>query len=452
MSIGKQLAGFLLQTRYEDLPAEALNNARVILASTFASAAAGASILSARIARDLAREKGGKPEASIWFDGGDRLPVTEAARVNAMLSDAAASDDSDLRNIAHIGTIITAVSLAVAEKTGANGKDVLAAMVTGYEAGGRMGDALTPGLGARGFHACIITTFGGVLAGARLLGLTPDQTGEAFALAATSMGGLGTSTNSLAREYHAGASTLSALNAVLHAQRGYTADQDGLLEAPRGFLQTFAGEIRQDALLSGLGESWDITTDLTIKIWPGATPFAAVVEAAMNAAREGNVDSEAVERIVVAGPRLRTQIGHKHPKDLVEAIHSLPYFIASAVVDKDFSWQHATPQKYLDPGIGRIQDLVEVDPDPPGGFGHYTWGWGATVTIKMKDGAEHSSVVNAPRGSGPRGIDWADVEHKFRTLMPEAGVESARAEEILGTVHRFDELSNVDGLIRLLKA
>jgi 2-methylcitrate dehydratase PrpD len=240
------------------------------------------------------------------------------------------------------------------------------------------------------------------------------------------------------------------VNAVLHAQRGYTADQDGLLEMPRGFLQTFAGEVRQDAILGGLGESWDIVTDMTVKIWPGSTPFAAVVEAAMNAAREGNVNPDAVERIVVAGPRLRTQIGHKHPKDLVEAIHSLPYFIASAVVDKEFSWQHASPEKYLDPGIGRVQDLVEVDPEPAEGFEHYTWGWGATVTIKMKDGATYRSTVNAPKGSGPRGIDWADVEHKFRTLMPEAGVEPKRADEILEVVHGFDKLSNVEGLIGLL--
>ncbi len=187
------------------------------------------------------------------------------------------------------------------------------------------------------------------MAAAKLLKLTPDQTGEAFALAATSMGGLGMSTNSLAREYHAGSATLSAINAVLHAQRGYTADQDGLLEAPRGFLQVFSGGVNEDAILGGIGESWDITTDMTVKIWPGATPFAAVVEAAMNAAREGNVNPDAVERVTVSGPRQRAQVGHGQPKDLVEAIHSMPYFVASAVVDKDFSWQHATPAKYLDP-------------------------------------------------------------------------------------------------------
>jgi 2-methylcitrate dehydratase PrpD len=453
MSIGKQLAGFLLKTRYDDLPPVAVDHARMIIASTLASAASGEDILSASIARDLAKEKGGRPEATVWFDHDGKLPVIETARVNAMLSDAAASDDSDLRNIAHIGTIITSVSLAMAEKTGASGKDVLEAMVTGYEAGGRIGEALTPGLGQRGFHACIITVFGGVLAAAKLLDLTPDQAGEAFALAATSMGGLATSTNSLGREYHAGSSALSALNAVFHSQRGYTADQDGLLEAPRGFLQTFAGpsgEGREDAILGGLGESWDIATDMTIKIWPGATPLSAVVEAAMNAAREGNVDPDAIARIVVSGPRVRGQIGHKHPTDLVGAIHSLPYFVASAVADQEFSWQHATPAKIADPVIGRLQDLVEVDPEPAEDFDHYTWGWGATVTIEMKDGASHRSVVNAPKGSGPRGIDWADVEHKFRTLTPEAGIEPKRADEILDVVHHFEEVPNVDRLIRLL--
>ena len=175
MSIGKQLAGLLLDKHYDDLPADAIENAKMIVASTLASAAAGTDILSARIARDLAREKGGTPEATIWFDKQGKLPVIEAARVNAMLSDAAASDDSDLRNIAHIGTIITSISLALAEKTGASGRDVLEAMVTGYEAGGRIGAAITPGLGQRGFHACVITAFGGVMAAAKLLKLTPTR-------------------------------------------------------------------------------------------------------------------------------------------------------------------------------------------------------------------------------------------------------------------------------------
>jgi hypothetical protein len=44
----------------------------------------------------MARSLGGSARASVWFDGGAKLPVVAAAQINAVMSDAAASDDSDL--------------------------------------------------------------------------------------------------------------------------------------------------------------------------------------------------------------------------------------------------------------------------------------------------------------------------------------------------------------------
>jgi 2-methylcitrate dehydratase PrpD len=448
VTLARELAAYLLKVRYEDLPEDAIENAKKVIASTLASAAQGSTIESARIVRELAREQGGGAEATAWFSDGLRLPLANAVRVNAMLSDAAASDDSDLRNIAHIGTIVTAVSLAAAEKAGASGRDVLAAMVAGYEASGRIGEAISPGLGERGFHACIITVFGGVVAAARLLGLAVEQTAQAIALAATSMGGLAISTNGTSREYHAGATALSAVNAVQAAARGFTGVEE-ILEAKRGFLETFGAK---DGAVEGLtcdfGASWDIVTDLAIKVWPGSHPLSAAVEAAVNAAREGNVDPAAVDSIRVAGPRFRALVGHRHPTDLPGAIHSLAYYLAAAVVDKEFGWQHVSMEKVLDPAIGRLQDLVDVEPMMEPSL--YSWGWGATVTIRLKDGTQHRATVNAPQGSGPRGIEWADVERKLLTLGPDSGKSGGEIERLLALVHRFEQEKAVSGLIALV--
>ena len=142
MTIARSLAEFLTQVSYADLPPQTVEHAAMLIASTIASAAWGSGIASSAIIRALAREHGGTPEASIWFDPA-QLPVTDAARVNAVMSDAAASDDSDLRNIVHAGTTLVATSLAMAERTGASGQDVLAAIVLGYEASGRIGEAVT---------------------------------------------------------------------------------------------------------------------------------------------------------------------------------------------------------------------------------------------------------------------------------------------------------------------
>ena len=113
----------------ENLPSRAIEHAKMILASTLSSAAPGALIESARILRDLAKDRGGEPEATVWFDSA-RLPAASAARVNAGLSDAAASDDSDVQHH-HYGTTLASAGLAIAERTGATGKDLLGAMVIG---------------------------------------------------------------------------------------------------------------------------------------------------------------------------------------------------------------------------------------------------------------------------------------------------------------------------------
>jgi 2-methylcitrate dehydratase PrpD len=134
------MARFLNALRYADLPPIVVDRSRILIASTLASAASGSLIGSARIVRDLAKEQGGTSEASIWFAGA-KLPLGAAARVNAMQSDASASDDSDLRNAAHTGTTLVSTGLAIAELTGATGQDVLTAIAAGYEAAGRFGAA-----------------------------------------------------------------------------------------------------------------------------------------------------------------------------------------------------------------------------------------------------------------------------------------------------------------------
>jgi 2-methylcitrate dehydratase PrpD len=440
------LARLFSRTKFSDLPPAAIKHAKIILASTLASAAPGSRIGSARIVRELAKEQGGKPEATVWFDGA-KLPLTEAARVNAMLSDAAASDDSDLRNVAHTGTTLAAIGLAIGERTNASGEDVLCAMVTGYEAAGRMGEALHNG--RAGLHASIIVAFGGVVAAAKLLKLTPEQMAHAIGMTATTMGGLLIGTDSWAREYHAGNAALCAVNAALAAGRGYTVNED-LLEAKGGFLEVFGkGTPDIKSVTRALGPEWDIVKFMAVKLVPGAHALHSSAEAAANASRQAGVTPEEVARILVSGPA-KTSVTYdvRPPKDMVEAIHSLAYFVASGVADRDFTWAHITPEKIHNPVVVRLIGLVEADPAPPAV--HYDWNWGGTVTIVTKSGARFTSTVDAPKGSGPRGIEWSDIDTKYRALMPDSGLAAKRVEEILKTIHDFEQVKQVAQFTRLL--
>ena len=452
MTVARQLADFLVGTKTSDLPPQAIQHATMIIASTIASAAYGTNIQSAQIVRDLTREQGGRPDASLWFSSGAKLPVAEVARANAMLSDAAASDDSDLRNIVHAGTPLTATSLAFAERIGASGQDVLTAIVLGYEAAGRLSEPITPGFRARGFHGCLGAVFAATVSASHLLRLNAEQMAQSIAISATSIGGLATSADtSFAREYHAGLAAQLGVNAALAAQRGYRAEER-ILETSQGFFEAFGGVDGTKAAIvatSGLGESWDIVTDMAIKLVPGGHPYHAFAEAAANAARDGEIDANEVESITISRPGFTKLSGPLHPTDLIGMAHSPAYFAAAGVADRTFGWQNASAAKIADPIIHRLIDKVSVGTPPTENTARYRQG--ATVTIRTRDGRDSTNTVYLPKGSGALGIAWRDINTKYRTLVPASGLPDAKIEGSLAAIHDFGQLANVSRLIDQLR-
>jgi len=453
MSTARDLANFLIGLTPSDLPAQAMDHAAMLIASTLASAAMGSTLESSRIVKDMATSLGGSARASIWFDAaGAKLPVVYAAQVNAVMSDAAASDDSDLRTIVHCGTPLVATALAAAEHHGGTGEDVLAAIVAGYEASGRIIDAMT-GFRERGFHGSQAAIFSATIAAARLLHLDTEQTTHAIALTATSSSGLAKAADtSVAREYHAGMATMAGIQAVRAAQRGYKAEER-ILEMKLGFFEAVGGEDGEraaQAALRDLGGSWDIVTDMAVKLVPGGHPYHALAEAAANASREAQASSEAIESITVSRPGMTALSGPLHPQDLVDMAHSPAYFTAAGAADRAFSWANATPAKIADPVIHALIDKIQVGPPPTENVERYRQG--ATVTIRLRDGRSFTSTVYAPKGAGQLGIAWSDIDAKFRALAPLAGLGDDRIAAILEVVHAFRGAANVGPLTRLVGA
>lgn len=448
MSIARDLATFLTGVSQDDLPPQALEHAAMLISSTLASAAGGSEISSSSIIHALAKDRGGRPEASIWFDSGPKLPVGDAAQVNAVMSDAAASDDSDLRNIVHAGTTLVSTSLAIAERTGSSGQDVLAAIVLGYEASGRIGEVITPTFQTRGFHGCLVAIFGGAVAAARLLRLDEVQMAQAIALSATSIGGLRDAADtSVAREYHAGLAAMLGIQAALAAQRGYMAEER-ILETRRGFFAVY-GDADGSNVTAGLGDEWDIVTDMAIKLVPGGHPSHSLAEAAANAAMAGNITPDEVETITLSRPGVTTLTGPIHPANLIDMAHSPAYFLAAGVAEHGFSWANATEAKISDPVIHNLIDKVRIGPQPTQQVDQYKQG--ATVTIETRDGRAFSSTVLAPKGAGILGIDWGDVDEKYLTLVPHARVNDQQIKASLEVIHNFGKVKQISELTNLLK-
>ena len=449
MSVAGELAAFFARQSYADLPPKAIEYAEMLISSTVASASLGSTIESSKIIRALEVERGGRAEATIWFGPAEKVPVAAAARVNALMSDAAASDDSDLRNIVHTGTPVCAAALAVAEKTGASGQDVLTAIVLGIEAAGRINNAMQGGLQTKGFHGCIVAIFAPTVAAGRLMKLSEAQMTQAIALAATSMGGLhAAAKTSVAREYHAGLAAMSGVNAAQAAGMGFIAEEN-ILETKLGFLEVYGNQPDVSLVMRDSGKRWSILTDMGIKLVPGGHPHHAIAEAAANASRAGNVAPDEVETITISRPGFQGFTGPQFPTDLIGVAHSPAYFAAAGVADRDFTWAHAFPDKINSPAIRGLLGKVRVAAPPTENLERYKAG--ASVTITTKDGRSHTNIVYAPRGAAILGIAWADIESKYRALAPFAKFSGDNLEASMQVIRNFRVAKKVSELIGLLR-
>jgi len=99
-----------------------------------------------------------------------------------------------------------------------------------------------------------------------------------------------------------------------------------------------------------------------------------------------------------------------------------------------------------------LQDRIVFDPSPPPLPDRFPHRHGGTVVIRMKNGDEFRSTCKAPRGSGPRGVDWADVEDKYRALVPLAGLSPRRVEDSLALIRNFDVADAASALVALIGA
>ena len=110
-----------------------------------------------------------------------------------------------------------------------------------------------------------------------------------------------------------------------------------------------------------------------------------------------------------------------------------------------------TPARMADPVIEALQDKVEFDPSPPPLPDRFPHRHGATVVIRTRDGREFSSTCKSPRGSGPRGVDWSDIDEKYRQLVPLGGLPAARVAASLECIRRFEQPGSVTELAQLLR-
>lgn len=295
-TLAQRLAHFSSALEYDAIPAPVMEKCKASLLHNLGVGLAGGPLVGAvqRYAQ-LLNESGPNATARLLLSGQRATPDT-AAFVNAALMHARAQDDVYFPGLTHAGAIMSPAVLAVAEDMGSSGRDVLTALVAGYEVAGAIGQGFARRTTPRGFRASgIYGVFASAVGVARLMGLDSQATANAIGIAASAASGTNQTWVSGTQEWQlqVGMASRNGILAARLAAAGATGAPQSL-EGAAGFYQAFMGDRDGvDAVGADLGQVWR-SLDVTYKPYAVCAILQAPVQAAIDLAQLHHLQPEEI--------------------------------------------------------------------------------------------------------------------------------------------------------------
>ncbi|HEX5223753.1 MAG TPA: MmgE/PrpD family protein [Solirubrobacteraceae bacterium] len=289
------------------------------------------------------------PEGGCTIVGRElRLAPLEAALLNGTASHVLDFDDVNMSFLGHASVAVLGAALALAEQLDADGAELLTAFVAGYETACRVAVAIGPEPYIRGWHFTgTVGTFGAAAACARLLGLDPERTGVALALAASEAAGVKANLGTMAKSLHAGRACANGLLAAQLAARGFTASPDAI-EATQGFAALSGGTCDTEAALADPPSGWYVLDNL-FKYHAACYFTHSTLEGVRSLRADGSVEAGSLEELTL------------HVSDLELGACAIP--APATGLEVKFSIAHLAAMALLDRPTTAISDAAAHDAD-----------------------------------------------------------------------------------------
>jgi 2-methylcitrate dehydratase PrpD len=453
MTLARRLAEFTTSLEFERLPPEVVASVRVrtldvlgiaLAASTGDSAPSVMGALEGWAAAGDCTVLGGKRTAT--------APL--AVLANGTLAHSLDFDDTHAVSITHASAVVVPVALALGEAGGLDGRAVLTAAVAGYEAITRLGMAAPGAFHARGWHATATCgPFAAALVAGRLEGLDTDRLTAALGIAGSFAGGVMEylQDGSWVKRVHPGWAGHAGTVAAALARGGFTGPAT-ILEGRFGFYRALLDREPDTAPFATLGRDWE-TPAIGFKPYPCCHLVHAYVDCALELRRDHAIGPESIETIecrvpageipIVCEPRAAKVL----PRTSYDAQFSLPFAVASAMLDGRVGLDTFSPERLREP---RRLDLAErvthvIDPNSPFPRGFPGW-----VRVQLRDGRMLEARAPDGRGSLARPLPEEAIVEKFRDNAGRA-LPSARVREIERAVLGLDALPDVRALLTLCR-
>ena len=441
------LAKFAAKLRYDDIPPPVREHCKKLLLDALACALAGRLGEETGQVAALAAALAQGRESSVI--GGGHLSLAGATLLNAYLVTAVTMCDVYRPTLTHITPEVIPPALAIAERDGVCGRDLLTAIAAGCEVTTRIGLGLDyPKFRARGWHGPgVIGPFGAAAAIGSLLGFDADTMARAFGLAGSQSAGTFAAWGTPTVKFHQCRGALSGLLAALLAQQQFVATREFLTASDGGLYNAYADGGKADAAIADLGSHWELE-QIALRLWPSASLIQGMVTALFDIIEKQKIDPAGVRKVHIAlSPGARKMHGgFGSYKAKFEALLSAHYTAAVILHDRALTLAQFEPSRYDDPKLRAFAaEQVQVSADAS------LDGSQAKVDIDIADGRTLSARCAHPLGGYENPLSRAQIEQKLRTYA-KGVLADAAISEVIGAVDRLEDFPSVRELMDLLRA
>jgi len=447
-TVAEILAGYAHSLRFEELPPAVIHEAKRRVIDSLGCALGAFHERPVVAARSLALERP-DPRGATLLGLDQRCSPEIAAFVNGVMVRSLDYNDTYLSlEPAHPSDNLSA-ALAVAEVERKEGKDLMAALVVGYEVQCRLCDAAS--LRARGWDHVTYGALSTALVAGRLCGLTVAEMVHALGLAGVA--------NIALRQTRVGELSMwkgcafanaarNGLFAAFLAKHGMTGPAP-LFEGEKGFFKLVSGPFTL-AALGGRGSPFKIL-DTYIKAYPAEYHAQTAIEAVLEL--RGQIPSVAeISRIEIESFDACVEIIAAEPEKWrpttrETADHSLPYCVAVALVDGEVTLESFSPERLSDPKLRELMQKIQVSRNAEL-TARYPEAMPNEIRIELSSGKILERKVSHARGHPKNPMTDAQVEAKFRRLAGPL-LPKERIEEILEALWKLEEISDLGLLLHL---
>lgn len=446
------VAGYVARLQFELLPDEVVHKAKAIVLDALGCQLACTTLPHGKIAIEYARQHAGPAESTVL--GTDfKTSAEHAALVNGIQGHGDEIDES-LLGFGHASAVLVPAVLAVGEREHATGRQVITALVAGYDVAARLAragfslDVLAPRNWQQGSTA---GSMAAAVAAGRLLDLTEDELRAALAIGAEQACGLQamrTETGHMHKSLHMGVGSRNGVASAYLAQVGY-GGVPSVLDSPYSVFEAFIPDgARPEEMTDGLGERFDILAS-RFKRYSAGSPTHSAIATVLSILRDEQLMAGDIERIHVTLPTLEQGL-------LSESLTlniNFEYIIAVAALDGQVSWEQYTPERQRDPALLDLWARVTSAGDPEldeikrANLGARPAG----VTLTTRDGREFSGRMVFPPGHPRNPLSDEELAEKFRywstRVLSEA--RSNALSELVTRLEQVDDVNEVGDLLRI---